>query len=251
MPSDPWDDLITQVEASLDNVDYPQGPMREAVLEGIRCALAGLEEPQPTLRLVEPAGEPTGDPAEAGSADRRADAPRSGRPALRLAHRRSRSADGRAHDPGSGAPGGLFGGMFDHPLDDASGFPFGDMGDDSLDDDSLDDDSLDDDSLNDALFDRDTTDPGFLFRRPARERPLHEAGTIFLAAAGSGQPVYQGRAVRSYRISCTLGAFEIRVDGDDPIGLQEGQSVDVEGSRIRVGAPAPAGSEGAYARLPG
>ena len=79
-PSDPWEDLLSQLDASLDELDFPDGPTRDAVLEGVRDALESLTGGQ----VGPPPGPPKVEVVEGG---RDASSPRveGERPALRVA----------------------------------------------------------------------------------------------------------------------------------------------------------------------
>lgn len=79
-PPDPWEELLSQIDASLDELDFPEGAHRDAVLEGVRTALESLvESPTPV-----PTGPPIVEVVEGG---RDASQPRveGERPTLRVA----------------------------------------------------------------------------------------------------------------------------------------------------------------------
>jgi hypothetical protein len=90
-----------------------------------------------------------------------------------------------------------------------------------------------------------------------RVRVLHRSvlgprlgqGSIRLAASGGGprrQTVYAGESTRIYRLLCLSGQFKVLVD-DAPVDrLEQGQSLDVEGRRIRVQAVGGEGALGQY-----
>lgn len=61
------------------------------------------------------------------------------------------------------------------------------------------------------------------------------------------QPVFHGEAPHPYRIHCDTGALRVAVDGAAIGRLHPGQSVDVVGRQIRVGAELT--SHGRYSRL--
>ena len=61
------------------------------------------------------------------------------------------------------------------------------------------------------------------------------------------QPIFHGEAPHPYRVHCDTGALRVAVDGVAIGRLQPGQSVDVVGRQIRVGAEIT--SHGRYTRL--
>jgi len=79
-PSDPWEDLLSQLDESLDELDFPDGPTRDAVLDGVREALESLTGAQ----SAPPPGPPKVEVVEGG---RDASSPRieGERPVLRVA----------------------------------------------------------------------------------------------------------------------------------------------------------------------
>lgn len=89
----------------------------------------------------------------------------------------------------------------------------------------------------------------FPARRP--EPSLNEPpGAILLVPAVAGaaeQTLLLGSERRAYRIRCTQGEMQVLVDDAPAFSLAVGQTVDVEGRRLRVAAAAAA--EGRYIRL--
>ena len=62
------------------------------------------------------------------------------------------------------------------------------------------------------------------------------------------QTVFAGREVRPYRLQCSSGDLRVFVDGEPVTELASGQSVDVEGTLVRVSAEVVV--RGRYLRLP-
>jgi hypothetical protein len=83
------------------------------------------------------------------------------------------------------------------------------------------------------------------------EPPLNEPpGAILLVPAVAGaaeQTLLLGSELRAYRIRCTHGEMQVLVDDAPAFSLVAGQTVDVEGRRLRVAAAGAA--EGRYIRL--
>ena len=63
------------------------------------------------------------------------------------------------------------------------------------------------------------------------------------------QTVFAGRQPRAYRLQCSSGELRVFVDGEPVTELAKGQSVDVEGSLVRVSSEVVV--RGRYLRLPG
>ncbi len=80
---------------------------------------------------------------------------------------------------------------------------------------------------------------------------LGQAGWIQVTAGGgaeaSWQTLYQGKRPRLYRIGCTQGTLDITLDGAQVERLRAGQSIDVEGSLVRVSAVEEGSGRGGYA----
>jgi hypothetical protein len=74
-------------------------------------------------------------------------------------------------------------------------------------------------------------------------------------AAGAGadstwQTIYAGLKPRLYRIACSSGSLDVTVDGESVERLLAGQSVDVEGTAIRVTTSTETGAIGGYVPVP-
>ncbi len=99
------------------------------------------------------------------------------------------------------------------------------------------------------------TPPRVVSQRNDRESipGLKEAGWISVVSGGgvesSWQTLYQGQRVRIYRVACTHGTLDITVDGLQVERLRPGQSIDVEGSLVRVTTPDGAEAKGGYAQV--
>jgi len=61
------------------------------------------------------------------------------------------------------------------------------------------------------------------------------------------QTLYQGKRSRLYRIGCTQGTLDITLDGTQVERLRAGQSIDVEGCKVRVSATEGEQGRGGYA----
>lgn len=77
------------------------------------------------------------------------------------------------------------------------------------------------------------------FRAPSSNIPgLETTGWIRVAAGGGAdstwQTIYAGLKPRLYRIACSSGSLDVTVDGEPIERLLTGQSIDVEGTAIRV-----------------
>lgn len=79
---------------------------------------------------------------------------------------------------------------------------------------------------------------------------LGQAGWIQVAGGGgaqsSWQTLYQGTRPRLYRIGCTQGSLDVTLDGAQVERLQAGQSIDVEGTMVRVSAVDETSGRGGY-----
>ena len=95
--------------------------------------------------------------------------------------------------------------------------------------------------------------------RDGRQRPpaviagIAEAGWIRVASGGAPeaawQTIYRGRTPRLYRVACSTGSLDVTVDGEPIERLLAGQSIDAEGSAIRVTTTEDDGAMGAYAPI--
>ena len=85
-----------------------------------------------------------------------------------------------------------------------------------------------------------------VLRPNAAATALQTEGRIQLAPETT-QTVYRGDTVRTYRIECLRGSFQIRANGALVDTLLRGQSTDVEASLIQVSAPKSA--TGRYTNL--
>lgn len=90
-----------------------------------------------------------------------------------------------------------------------------------------------------------------------RRRPLpglSEAGWIQVAdnpdPKSAWQTLYQGLRPRLYRIACSSGSLDVTVDGEPVERLCAGQTIDVEGTTIRV-TTEEAESLGGYVQVEG
>jgi len=84
---------------------------------------------------------------------------------------------------------------------------------------------------------------------PAPEPPLLLEGRIKLRPTLEGvfwQTLFVGTGSRLYRVGCTSGHLEVEIDGDIVARLKKGQSIDVQGSRLRVRASDCAAADGRY-----
>ena len=79
---------------------------------------------------------------------------------------------------------------------------------------------------------------------------LETTGWIRVAAeAGSDaawQTIYAGLKPRLYRVACSSGSLDVTVDGESIERLLAGQSIDVEGTMVRVSAVDETSGRGGY-----
>ncbi len=82
---------------------------------------------------------------------------------------------------------------------------------------------------------------------------LAEAGWIRVAPGGAPeaawQTIYRGQSPRLYRVACSSGSLDVTVDGEPVERLLPGQSIDAEGSAIRVTTTEDGGAIGGYSPI--
>ena len=88
-------------------------------------------------------------------------------------------------------------------------------------------------------------------RSPAAKIPgLETTGWIRVAPGGGAestwQTIYAGLKPRLYRIACSNGSLDVTADGESVERLLAGQSIDVEGTAIRVTTDHESGAIGGY-----
>ena len=80
---------------------------------------------------------------------------------------------------------------------------------------------------------------------------LGQAGWIQVAGNGgpdgAWQTLYKGERSRLYRIGCTQGSLDVTVEGESIERLRAGQSIDVQGTLVRVSAVDDGSGRGGYA----
>ena len=59
-------------------------------------------------------------------------------------------------------------------------------------------------------------------------------GGALVLDAGTWQTVYRGTSAQTYRVACVTGALDLALDGELVERITPGQSVDVEGTLVRV-----------------
>ncbi len=91
--------------------------------------------------------------------------------------------------------------------------------------------------------------PVSVVRLGTRSARPGDAGVI-LVSPGEWQSLLAARRPRSYRVGCREGRLHVYADGEATCEIGAGQTVDVEGSVLRVHAPGHQGaSTGWYTRL--
>ena len=88
-------------------------------------------------------------------------------------------------------------------------------------------------------------------RGPSTNIPGLETTGWIRVAAGAGadstwQTIYAGLRPRLYRVACSSGSLDVTVDGESLERLLAGQSIDVEGTAIRVTTSTETGAIGGY-----
>ncbi len=195
---DRWSDVIHQVLDALDDGGVSDGPTRDALAEGVRQALESLESGVDLDVQILGEGFPVQESVSVEVVDggREPDTPRTAgeTPELKIAD----TEEVDIQSPGSTVEAS---GMFTHvkvvrPQE----------GD-----------------------------------RPTRSRPLpglSEAGWIQVTGdngpEAAWQTLYRGLRSRLYRVACSTGTLDVTVDGEPVEPLRAGQSIDVEGTAIRV-----------------
>ena len=198
---DRWSEVIHQVLDALDDGGVSDGPTRDALAEGVRQALDSLESGLDLDVQILGEGFPVqeGMNVEVMDGGRAEDTPRSEgeTPELRIAD----TEEVERPDPSGSAPSAETGEMFTHvkvirPQAE-------------------------------TLHSRSRPLPG-----------LAEAGWIQLTAdlgsEAAWQTLYRGLKARLYRVACSTGTLDVTVDGEPVERLRAGQSIDVEGTAIRV-----------------
>ena len=218
---DRWTSVIDQVLEALDDAEVSDPSTRDALAEGVRQAIESLES---GIGLdVQIIGEgfpsPENDPpvVEVVPGGRASDEPPTTgeKPKLRIAN--PKDGEGKGEEAKDGAPNN-----------------------------------------------GDTRTPfhtevkvlrNFGERLPAGKIPgLDSTGWIRVAPGGGAestwQTIYTGLKPRLYRIACSSGSLDVTVDGEPVERLLAGQSIDVEGSAIRVTTDHESGAIGGYVPIP-
>ena len=214
---DQWSDVIDQVLSALSDANIKDGPTRESLAEGVREALESLQEGVGLdveivgSELFDMDVQPdSGVNIEVVPGGRESDEPKSEgqKPELRLAE----SDDA------------------DEPVDQ----PMRDLGSSPV---LTHVKVLHSGSRSTSVSDKPI--PG-----------LVDAGWIHVAPGGAAQSewqtVYRGQTARLYRIACSQGCMDVTVDGESVERLVAGQSIDVEGTAIRVTSTEDGGAKGGY-----
>ncbi|MDP6931759.1 MAG: hypothetical protein QGG40_02540, partial [Myxococcota bacterium] len=229
-PSDPWADVLSQVEDALKQLDLGGEPTRNALMDGVRDALETLNGAG--FKLNNGSGKAKSESPEVTVVDGGRDEsepPPSQKPKLRVAEPsdepppESTSPEGSSNfEDALSAVRRSLEGLGDNPIQ--TQVRLVKVGPDS--------------DREDALFGADV--------------PLEVEGWIDVGPAGtvSGwQTIYRGAHVRAYRVASTEGRIQVALDGEVQEQLVEGQSLDVEAALIRVGSCDEKGADGIYIRL--
>ena len=87
-----------------------------------------------------------------------------------------------------------------------------------------------------------------VIRIPRRAETLVPGAGALVLEAGTWQTVYRGNSAQTYRVACVTGALDLALDGELVERITPGQSVDVEGTLVRVHS-ADAAATGTYRRV--
>lgn len=200
---DRWSEVIHQVLDALDDGGVSDGPTRDALAEGVRQALESLESGVDLDVQILGEGFPVPDTVSVEVVDggRTADAPRTEgeTPELRIAD--TEEVEIPVQPPTGTRSAADAGEMFTHVKVIRP--------------------------ANSPTSDRGRPLPG-----------LSEAGWIQVTGddgpEAGWQTLYRGLKPRLYRVACSTGTLDVIVDGEPVERLRTGQSIDVEGSAIRV-----------------
>ena len=202
---DRWSEVIHQVLDALDDGGVSDGPTRDALAEGVRQALESLESGVDLDVQILGEGFPVPEAVSVEVVDggRTADAPRTEgeTPELRIADTEEVEIPVQPPTATRSATDTDTGEMFTHVKVIRP--------------------------VNSPTSDRARPLPG-----------LSEAGWIQVTGddgpEAGWQTLYRGLKPRLYRVACSTGTLDVIVDGEPVERLRTGQSIDVEGSAIRV-----------------
>lgn len=214
---DRWTSVIDQVLEALDDAEVSDPSTREALAEGVRQAIESLESGIGLDVQIIGEGFPTPEDeppvVEVVTGGRSMDAPPTSgeKPKLRLADRK----DDETKD------------------DEAENGPSGNS------------------SPRKPLHTKVKVLRNLGDRGPSNNIPgLETTGWIRVAAGADAdstwQTIYAGLRPRLYRVACSSGSLDVTVDGEPLERLLAGQSVDVEGTAIRVTTSTETGAIGGY-----
>ena len=210
---DRWSDVIHQVLDALDDANVSDPHTRDALADGVRQALEGMEmgmginieisgsgdihlqEPGPEVEVVDGGRNPDQPPTEGK------------KPSLRIA-----TPDDESEPGNGGTESAPDSAPYVTQVKVLQGHPFG---------------------------------------SPTSTPLMVDHGWISLPSGGAAdaawQTVYQGLRPRLYRLACLPGArIDVTVDGVQVERLNPGQSIDVEGMAIRVTNPDTETATGTY-----